>query len=188
MTNKILDKILAHSKKTKALIGIRKYNDGDDFWLGYIIDYNDTIVAMQLVSKFGLDDGLIVEKIENIESVETDNDYIKAFQYLYKNSSKIAKQTVKSIKISDVEKWQYELLKTKFHKGKLVTIELNNGDTITHGYIIDFDEIYLQFKPINNVGEEEGISVYKLSDISSLTVERIESRKRETFYNWKKKA
>ncbi|MBC7748727.1 MAG: hypothetical protein H7Z76_09170 [Methylotenera sp.] len=187
MKNKILDKILSHSKKTKSIIGVRKYNDGDDLLVGYIIDYTDTLIVLQHITKYGVEDGLIVEKIENIETFESDDDYVKSYQFLFENESKILKQTVKSIKLPNGDNWQYELLKMKFDNGKLVTVELNNDDLVTHGYIVDFDENNLQFKPIDKLGNNEGITIYKLSDISGLAIDRLESRKRQTFYDWKKK-
>jgi hypothetical protein len=187
MTNKILDKILSHSKKTKTIIGVRNYNDGDDLYVGYIVDYNDTLIVLQHITKFGLEDGLIIEKIDNIESFDTEDDYLKSYQFLIKNVNKIQKQTVKSIKLSGGENWQYEMLKSKFDKGKMVTIELNKDDFVTHGYIVDFDETYIQFNSIDKLGNDEGQSIYKLSDISGLTIDRFESRKRQTFYDLKKK-
>lgn len=187
MKNKILEKILIHSKKTKSLIGIRKYNEGDDFWLGYIVDFNEELIVLQHISKLGVDDGLLIEKIDNIESFETGDEYIKSYEFLYKNSSKVDKQTIKSVELPNSDSWQYDLLKNKFDKNKIVTIELNNSDTITHGFIIDFDETHFQFQPISNLGEEEGFNIYKISDISSLAVDRLESRKRQAFYNWRKK-
>jgi hypothetical protein len=188
MTSKILNKVLSHSKKTKTITGVRKYNDGDDLYVGYVVDYNDTLLVLQHITKFGLEDGLMVEKIENIESFETEDDYVKSYQFLVKNKTKIFKQTVKSIKLPDNENWQYELLKARFDKGKLVTIELNNDDLVTHGYIVDFDESNLAFKPIDNLGNEEGTTIYKIADISGLTIDRVESRKRQALYEWKKKS
>lgn len=187
MTSKILEKILSHSKKTKTIIGVRKYNDGDDLYVGYIVDYNETLIVLQHITKFGLEDGLMVEKIDNIESFETEDDYVKSYQILVKNANKIKKQTVKTIKLNEGENWQYELLKAKFDKGKIVTVELNNDDLVAHGFIVDFDETFLYFNPIDKLGNDDGKNVYKLSDISGLTIDRLESRKRQAFYDLKKK-
>jgi hypothetical protein len=91
MNNRILEKLLSHSKTTKTVIGIRKYNNEDEFYVGYIVDYNDTLIVLQHISKFGLEDGLLVEKIE---SFEAEDDYIKSYQLLFKNANTIGKQTV----------------------------------------------------------------------------------------------
>ena len=187
MENNVLEKLLSHSKTTKTVIGIRKYDDGDDLYVGYIVDYTDSIIVFQHISKFGLEDGLIVEKIDNIESFETEDEYVKTYNYFFKNPNILGKQTIKKIKLPKDENWQYELLKSKFDKKKIVTVELNNSAIDTHGFIIDFDEIYLNFKPITNIGIEEGEIIFKLKDISGFAVDRLESRKREALYNTKKK-
>ncbi len=188
MSNKILNKILSHSKKTKTVIGVRKYNDGDDLYVGYIVDYNDTLIVLQHISKLGLEDGLIIEKIENIESFETEEKYLRAYQLLFANANKIKNQTVKNIKLPVKGKnWQFELLKNNFHQGKIVSVELNDQETIVQGFVIDFDEIHLYFNPISNIGEDEGKNIYKLSDITAFSVDRVESRKREAFYTLTKK-
>ncbi len=188
MENNVLEKVLSHSKTTKNVIGIRKYNDGDDFYVGYIVDYTDTIIVFQHISKFGLEDGLLVEKIENIESFETGDEYIKTYQILFNNAKIIEKQTIKKLVLPKQENWQYEMLKNKFDKGKIVTVELSGDDTYTHGFIVDFDETYLNFKPITNLGVDEGGIIFKLSDIVGFSVDRLESRKREALYNLKKKS
>ncbi|MBK8367690.1 MAG: hypothetical protein IPL10_09785 [Bacteroidetes bacterium] len=188
MKNKILENILSHSKKTKSIISVRKYNEGDDIYVGYIVDYTDTLIILQHITKYGVEDGLMIEKIDNIETFESDDDYAKSLQFLFENKAKISKQTVKSMKLTNSEYWQYELLKIMFDKSKLVTIELNNDDLVSHGYIIDFDKTNLQFKPIDKLGNDEGITIYKLLDISGLTIDTLESRKRQALYDWKKKA
>ena len=187
MENNVLEKLLSHSKTTKTAIGIRKYNDNDDLYVGYIVDYTDSIIVFQHISKYGLEDGLIVEKIENIETFETEDEYIKTYNYFFKNANIIGKQTIKKIKLPKDENWQYEMLKSKFDKGKIVTVEINNSGTDTHGFIVDFDETYLNFNPITNLGIDEGGIIFKLSDISGFAVDRLESRKREALYNSKKK-
>jgi len=183
MENNVLEKLLSHSKSTKTVIGIRKYNDGDDLYVGYIVDYTDSIIVFQHISKFGLEDGLIVEKIENIESFENEDEYVKTYNYFFNNPTILGKQTIKHLELPKEENWQYEMLKSKFDKGKIITVESNNSGIDTHGFIIDFDEIYLNFKPITNLGIDEGEIIFKLSDITGVSVDRLESRKREALYN-----
>ena len=191
MTTGILEKILLHSKTTKNIIRIRKYNDDDDFYIGYIVDYNSVLVVFQSITKYGLEDGLIVENISNIETFETEDDYLKSYQFLADNVHKIQKQTVKIINLpaekQDNQNWQYELLKTKFDEGKMVAIELNNGNYLIHGYIITFDKHHLQLNLIDQLGNEDGQNIYKLDDISGLTIDRLESRKRQALFDFKRK-
>lgn len=184
MQSRIVESILSHSKETKSLIGIRKYNDGDNFYVGYIIDYNETLVSFQHITKYGAKDGVMVEKIGGIESFETGDDYMKAYQFLMMHPDKIPQQTVKNVNLPDADNWQYEILKGLHDESRIVTIELNN-DSVIHGYIIDLDEDILQINPISNSGKDEGVSIYKLDDISAISTERLESRKRQAFFNWR---
>lgn len=185
MTQNILENFLAHSKKTKSIIGIRKHND--DLYVGYIVDYNETYIIMQHISKTGMEDGLLIEQISSIESFETDDDYVKSYQMLFLDKTKIGKQTIKNVKLPKGADWQYELLMSLFGKGKIISIELKGADDVIHGFILGFDETYLRLKPIGSTGTDEGESIYHLGDIDAITVDRIESRKRETFYKLKNK-
>jgi hypothetical protein len=182
MFNRILKKILAHSLETKSFIGVRKSNTEGLCWVGYIVDFNDQLIVLQHISPLGLEDGLIVEKIENIDNFETDDNYVKAVRTLYDLKKKIASQEITQIDISINDNWQYEMLQSTFDQGKIISVELRNSDNIDYGYVLDFDYTTLQLSGINNIGEEIGIQTYRLSDISSLSVDRIEARKRETLF------
>ena len=187
MIDKIVEKILSDSQETKSLIGVRKYDDDNDFYVGYVVDYSDKIIVLQHITKYGLEDGLLIEQMENIESFETDSDYLLTYQLLFPNASKIEKQTVKSIEVNDEENWQYEILKSKFDHGKMVTIEINNSDIVNHGYVLNFDETHVQINAISDVGVEDGTQIFKLTDITAFSVDRLESRKREALFVLKSK-
>ena len=140
---------------------------------------------MQCFTRLGVEDGLLVEKIEHIESFETDDDYVKAVDLFLKNLDKLNKQKIKNISISIKDEWALEILKIEKIRDKIITIELNKDNCLIHGYILDFDENYIQFRVIDNIGTVDGKCFYKISDISSITVEQAESRKRETLYKLK---
>ncbi len=181
----LMQKILEESKNLKKIIGIRKYNAGDDLYVGYIVDYSDSLFLMQHITKYGEKDGFIVERLDSIESVETDDDYVNSYQFLVKNTDKIREQSIDSFNLPDEQNWQYEILKVLFEQGDIITVELNNDDLVVHGYIADFDEDFLKLKPIDKLGNPEGFTLYKLSDISGLTIGSQESRKRQAFVEWK---
>ena len=187
MKQTILFKILANSKKKKAIISARKYNDDDTLYVGYIVDFNDSLFLMQQISTYGLHDGLLIESLDNIESFEI-NEYEKSYQYLFENTDKISEQTISSLTLPKGAKWKYNLLKTLFAQKKIVTIQLSTDNTIVTGFITDLDEKYLHFNMISNIGEDQGKIIYKLTDISTFTIDELESRKRNTFYKWRQKA
>lgn len=184
MESKVLEHLLVESRDTKKIIGIRKSND--ILYVGYIVDFNDLLVEMQQVTKYGREDGLIIIKIANVETFETDDEYLKSYQFLFQNYTKIKKQTVMAVPITESENWQYETLLNLMHEQKLVTIEVNNDGLFFHGYISDLDDTHLSFNAVSHIGRDEGFVVYKLEDISSLSVDELESRKRQAFYDWRK--
>ena len=123
MSESILFEILKKSKENKEIIGIWKYNDKDDgFWAGYVKDYNEELVTIQHFTKYGKSDGIIIERIENIISVDFDDDYSKAMQCLIDYSSELDKEEHFEIELNDYEEWQLEILKQLEGTDRIVSI------------------------------------------------------------------
>jgi len=53
------------------------------------------------------------------------------------------------------------------------------------GFVHKLTENKLIIKPIGKLGEDEGLSLYKLSDINSIQPDDLECRKRLLLYKWK---
>ena len=187
MKKNILTKLLTHSKKTKTILSARKYNEDDTHFVGYIIDFNETVFVMQQVSMYGLHDGLLIETFDNIETFEID-EYEKSYQYLFDNADKITEQTITKLALPKGDNWKFDLLKTLFAEKKIITIQLSSDNIIVTGFILDFDETYLQFNVISPIGEDQGKVIYKLADISTFTIDELDSRKRKVFNDWRQKA
>ncbi len=188
MLNRILGETLLYSQENKSLIAVRKTNDIDDTWVGYIVNFNENLFVLQHISPLGYEDGLIVEKIANVDNFETNDEYLKGIERLYRNGNLISKQVIDNIEISEEEDWQYEILKSAFDQGRIISIEINNNDSLNYGFLIDFDDISLKLRVVDKLGKEDGIQTYNLLDITSLTVDRIESRKREVLYELRKRS
>ena len=186
MVSRIISEILTYSQETKTLIALRKENS-DGVWVGYIVEFNDSVFVLQHISSLGLEDGLVIERIDNVDSFETDDDYLKGVQLLFDQAGQIPKQAIKNIDIPSEENWQHELLKCGFDQGKLISVEINNSETINYGFVLDYDDSLLQLKSVTKTGDENGTETYSLSNITSLTVDRIEGRKRQFLYDMKKK-
>jgi hypothetical protein len=187
MKKNILSSILEHSKKTKSIICARRSNDEDSLYVGYIVDFTETIIIMQQITTYGLEDGLFIESIDNIETFEFEDEYAKSFQFLFENQSKIKKQTIHTLKLPKSKNWKFEMLKNFKNEAKIITIILSAENITIHGFIIDFDENMICLNPISKLGENQGKVTYKLNDISSLTIDELESRKRKAFYDWRNK-
>jgi hypothetical protein len=187
MTSRIISEILTYSQETKTLIGVRKRNSEDSVWVGYITDFNDSIFILQHVSSLGIEDGLVIEMIDNIDNFETDDDYLKSIQLLFEQENPVQKQQVKAVEMPGEDNWQYDLLKNGFDQGRIITVEVNDSNTVNYGFVLDYDEISLQLRAVTKVGEENGTETYCLAEITSLTVDRLEGRKRQFLYEMKKR-
>ncbi len=185
MAHSILDKLLAHSQETKSLIAVRRYNDGNNFHLGYIVDFNENLFVLQCYTRLGVEDGLLIDQIDHIESFESDDDYVKSYDIFIKSKEKITKQKTKDIAITVSDNWVLEILKTENISDRIITLELNKDGCIIHGYVLEFDEFYIKFRVITNIEADDGTNIYKIADITSFTIEQSESRKREALYKLK---
>lgn len=178
--------ILEKSKKDKKFIGIWLYNDNDAFWSGIVKDCTDDFVILQHYTKYGKPDGLIIEKIENIESIDFDDDYSRAMEYLIENSTLIDIDAEIRITINNPETWQKDILDDQIGKReRIVRVQINN-DNYYSGFVEWCDDDNLILTLVGKEGQDEGKSVYKIEDINSIRVNDIENRKKLLLYNWRK--
>ncbi|MEQ9165039.1 MAG: hypothetical protein RLO12_02180 [Fulvivirga sp.] len=178
--------ILEKSKSDKKFIGIWLYNDDDGFWSGIVKDYTDDFVILQHYTKYGKPDGLIIEKIENIESIDFDDDYSRAMEYLIKNSELIDVDSEVEIKINNPETWQKDILDDQIgKKDRIVRVQINHNNYYS-GFVEWCDEDSLILALIGDEGQGEGKSIYKIEDINAIRVNDLENRKKLLLYNWKK--
>lgn len=183
---KLIAEILEHSKKTKSILSARQLGDSSNQFVGYILDFDDKIFIMQQVTTKGLKDGLLIEAIDNIETFEK-GDYEDAYGYLFNNIKILSEQTVGNLKLPKSSNWKFEILRTLFKLDKIITIQLKTDDNIVTGMILEMDETHLKFNPLTNVGKDEGTVIYAIDNISTFTVDELESRKIKVLNEWRKK-
>ncbi len=185
MTESLLFDILEKSKENKEIIGIWKYNDDDGFWAGYVKDYNEELVTIQHFTKYGKSDGIIIERIENIKSVDFDDDYAKAMQCLIDYSTELDKDVLFEVDLNDNEDWQMGILNQLVGSQHVIRLEINGSDYFA-GFITQISELDFVLHCIGKMGEDEGTVIYRLEDVTSVRVNDIENRKREMLFKWRK--
>ncbi len=181
----LLKKILLESKKKKKVIGIRKYDRGDSFYAGYVIDFNDNVIQIQHFTEYGKDDGIVFENIDDIENIETDDDYYSSLQYLIHKNEDLENSNTSGFKFKMTGKWQYNILKEFVGKEIIVAVEFNKDEQIC-GFINQITEGTVLLNPIGKLGKDEGLSLYKIEDICSIQPDDLECRKRLLLYKWKR--
>jgi len=185
MNDSILFDILKKSKENKEIIGIWKYTDDDGFWAGYVKDFNEELVIIQHFTKYGKSDGIIVERIDNIKSIDFDDDYAKAMQCLIDYSEELDKDDPFEVVLNDSEEWQLGILKQIQGTKRIVRLEINGSDCFS-GFVIRLSEFDLILRCVGEMGEDEGTVIYRTEDITAVRVNDIENRKRVMLYNWRK--
>jgi hypothetical protein len=177
--------ILRKSKEQKQIIGFWKYNDENAFWAGYVLNLNEELVSIQHYTEFGKPDGIIVEQLDNIKSVDYDDDYAKAMHYLIENAAQIDQETSIKLDLSFQENWQISLLKQLVGTNNIVRVEIK-GSEYYSGFILTFSKFDFILQRIGDRGEDEGKSLYRIEDLTAIRINDIENRKKALLHKWRK--
>ena len=178
-------KILQHSKENQSIIAI--YNDagGDNFWAGYIIDFNDEFFTMQHISKYGKKDGILIEPFFNINRIDID-DYCKCLNYLKVHHQELDQENQITFTATSEENWITQFLTQISNQTEYISrIQLNN-DSRFSGFIRNLTEEDFELKCVGAEGTDEGSLYFKIDDISSLRVNDLEARRRLLLYNYRR--
>jgi hypothetical protein len=177
--------LLEQSKVNKELIAIWNYSSDDDFFCGYVLDFDEEVLSLKHFTRFGKLDGIIIQKISEIKSIDFNNDYCAAMQCVIDYSEQLEKEVYSEKEVVLGDNWIIETLGNYLGKrDAIISIEINNREFYT-GFLKKLSETDLLLNNIGKMGENEGDGVYKLGDISSLRVEDIDNRKRLLLYNWR---
>jgi hypothetical protein len=161
----MIKEVLEKSKINKEIIGIRLYKDEDDFWLGFIEDFNEEIIQLRHFDRFGLEDGLVIQPIKDIDSIDYGSNYEKSYEYLIRKQYDLSNlRSISNFKSS--ENWKYEYLKEFKGKDIIISFEIS-GEHLIYGYISDLDDLEFTVNAIGHIGEDEGYTVYRIEDITA---------------------
>lgn len=182
----IFNQILERSKLNKELIGIWKYRDNEKFWCGFVLDYNETLVKIQHFTNYGKLDGQIVAQISAIQNVDFNDDYARAMQVVIDYSQELEKEQKINISLPENENWDYEIIKQlEGNLDILTSIEINNSEYFS-GFIMEVSESDFVLHCVGKLGQDEGLVIYKIEDITGFRINDIDNRKRAMLYKWRK--
>lgn len=179
----ILIRLLERSKLTQELLEFWQYGNTDNFWCGYVIDYNETLVSIQHYSKYGFKDGILIWPIDKIQNIDFENDYIRCLQHIIHSNQ--TEQSQFSFNLPNHDEWQFDLLvQLEGNQTFISSIEIGGGAMYT-GFIQDVSEEDFVISCINHIGNDEGKSLYKVNEISGFHLDDLDNRKRINLYQWK---
>ncbi|WP_297868113.1 hypothetical protein [uncultured Flavobacterium sp.] len=73
---------LQRSKDNKEIISIWQYNGDKSSIVGYVSEISDDYIGFRHFTRFGKPDGIIFIKIDNIKSIDFNDDYTKVMECL----------------------------------------------------------------------------------------------------------
>jgi len=186
MKENFLIDILKRSKSKKEIIGIWQYKNSDGFMAGYIKDLNDTFFTFQHLTKYGKLDGIILDKIETIQSIDFKDDYSRSMQYIFDNSEKLDIEDKIKIELNEKEDWQIDILKQfEGNTKQFISLEINDDENFT-GFVEKISKVDIVFHCVGEMGEDEGTVIYRNEDITAFKINDIDNRKRKMLYDWRK--
>jgi len=182
----VIKDILEKSYQEKSFIGVWVYGDEEGFWSGYVKELTDDFIIFQHFTKYGEPDGLIIEKIENIQSIDFNNDYAKVMAYLIASKGKIEQQEDISIEIHHAHTWQTDILEPFINsKDRIVQIQVNR-DSFYSGFVEWVNDENLVLRLVGNNGQDKGKSIFRTEDINTIRINSKDNRRRMLLYKWRK--
>ncbi len=179
----MIKEILKKSKDTKEIIGLRLYDGDEDFWCGYVENFNDNIIQLRHFDKHGNEDGIIIEQIEHIESIDFDSEYEKAFNYIAREKNNFD-NIEKITDFNDTDDWRFEYLKDSKERQRVISLEFNQ-DYVIYGQIADLNDSEFILQGIGKLGEDEGKTIYKIDDISAFKIMDTDCKFRMELIKWR---
>jgi hypothetical protein len=179
------NKILETSKNQRKILSIRLYGEDDDFWLGYVEDYNPIIIQLRYFDQLGLEDGTIIIQQENIESIEFNSEYVKTYDYLI-NLRNSLDSIPEIVEFKSENDWRTQYLSDLKKRKEVISFQIDSDITI-YGFVDELNESDFLVNPIGHLGENEGNTIYKISDISAFWVGSKKCKLRQELNIWRMK-
>lgn len=179
----LIKKYLDQSIKNKKIISIYTYNDSC-FYCGYVSSFSEDFVQFKHFSKYGIADGILNLKFDNIRKIELESPYNKNIKYLIENPHLINIETNLDSCDLDSDGIVGLLQKYQNNRSTIVSIETNGEDL--SGFVEEVNYSYLVFTEVYPQTYATETSIFKISDITNVRIDDLLSRKTYILYNWNK--
>ena len=162
MYHEVLDRL----KKSHMYVSI--YTDEENtgkFSFGQIINSDEIFYVSKRFSPYGETDGIALKRNDRIYHIETNGQYAEKMKKLIDMHSD---EQEEGYKFDDKDLVRSFLLYAKKYN-KIVSVEILNSELLEPiGFVWDICEDICKFQQLDEYGFEDGISYFKLSDISEI--------------------
>lgn len=164
-------------KFMNKLVELYVNDDEDNFFVGYVIDYDSEFCLMKSIDKNGCFSSYQLIRSSTISNIEVDTDYLEVIGKYIEISKEIGiydklsldtidRSVLNNVKIINLLDY---ILQKEFLEKKVISLCLKNDDDVYFGYIVSIEENYIYLNPVDSFSlqEYEQIKILK-SDIESL--------------------
>ena len=186
MNTSILTSTLQRSKDNKEIISIWQYNSDKSSIVGYVTEFSDDYIGFRHFTRFGKPDGIIFIKLDNIKSIDFNDDYTRVMECLIQYADIIDKPSDFNINLNHSDYWQFKaIMQLHNAKDQIASIEINGNDYFT-GFVKEVSEEDFILNCVAKNGEDLGTSLYRMEDVTEIRVNDIDDRRRLLLYKWRK--
>ena len=154
----LIQKQLKIAKEQRKLISFIEYGSDTNFFCGYVLDYSLDMVTIQHVTKFGKDDGLIIQPLSAYVRIDFDDDYALAMEYIIANSDKIYIPSDFNIDYSNSD--YYVNIFNYFCGNTDVILSFEIDSDFNSGYLVEYSDTDFSIRSVGKDGENLGISIF----------------------------
>lgn len=165
----LISELLDKAKAEKRLVALRANpHEPSSFILGYVLVHNDETITLRMINANGLVHGLRTIRTAEVFQVDYDDRYIRNVEVKENNLNKIYGR----LKTPPVFSEQYITIPELFQKSQqlehLLYFITYSGPGY-YGIAKHLTEEELLVECCNEYGEPDGVSVFRLDDIKSVT-------------------
>ncbi len=150
------------------------FGNGDKFFCGKILAVNEDFVVLRSYTPYGVYDGYIVKRINELRRIEQNSKYLKSLSDMVK-----CKHTDSELEIIISGNCLMSMLCHSVSSGQIISIELEECDELIIGYVTKIEDNILSIKQYNEYGDCDGTSFLCSDDIVSLYIDGENERKIE---------
>jgi hypothetical protein len=183
--NNMTNSILETSKRQRKILSIRLYDEDDDSWLGYVENYNNSIIQLRFFDQLGFEDGIVIVQQDNVESIEYNSEYERTYEYLI-NLRNSLDNIQKIIDFKNGEDWRTQYLSDFRKRSEVISFQINK-DLIFYGIVDEISDSDFIITAIGHLGEIEGNTIYKINDIAAFWFGSKKSKLRQELKHWRLK-
>lgn len=172
-----MNKIIEYCYKNRIIASFYcNENDSNAHLTGYIENYNETELLIAHISYYGMYDGYILKRIDDIYRIDFGGKYETKVEKLYRYK----KQSHESINILDgyiIE----PLIEFAQNRNYVVSFEFENS--VISGFVKCFEDDYVSIDIINEYGYCCGRSIFDIEKVDTISVDTDDEQNFRILFN-----